>query len=48
MLGLPYKAPNDRNVFDVDHLFTDQEKAEEFKLIRDHDNDEYNTSDSDH
>ena len=47
VLDLPYKAPNERNVFDVDHLFTDQEKAEEFKLIRDRNYDDYNTSDSD-
>ena len=47
-LELPYKAPNERNVFDIDHLFTDQEKAEEFKLLRERNADEYNTSDSDH
>jgi DNA polymerase/3'-5' exonuclease PolX len=45
-LGLPYKTPNERNVFDIDHLFSDQEKAAEFKLIRDKNEDDYNTSDS--
>jgi hypothetical protein len=46
-LELPYKAPEERNVFDIDHLFTEQEKAEEFKLIADPDENEYNTTDSD-
>ncbi len=27
-LGLPYKLPEERNVFDVDHQFTEDEKRE--------------------
>jgi hypothetical protein len=39
-LKLPYKAPEDRNVFDVDHQFTEEEKREASrKPILAHDSD---------
>lgn len=28
VLKLPYKSPQDRNVFDVDHQFSEEEKRE--------------------
>lgn len=30
VLGLPFKAPHERNVFDIDHQFTDQMQEDDY------------------